>query len=145
MIQKESCVQIVRHIDLEFQSLLTNCSNDFGLTDPFVLRDSPLALTMLDEEMTWINLKRSVNVVEAQSMKFSLGFRSVVASARMKPDQNIAVVPINDQRKLWNIPFIESKARRIDSPRPFLKMTHSLFETMIKHGVNNSFWLSNYR
>jgi hypothetical protein len=142
MIKKKSGIEIVREIDLKLQPLLADISDDFRLTDPFILRDPPLPLTMLNKEMARIDLKRAVNVVETQLVKCGLGLGSVVASARVKPHKDIAVIPIDHQRKLWDITLIQPKARSGNSPRPFLQVAHSFFESIIKHLVNKSFELS---
>ncbi len=65
MIKKEPRIEIVGNIDLELQPLLTDRSDDFGLTYPFVLRDPPLTLAVLYKEATRIDLERPVNVIEA--------------------------------------------------------------------------------
>ncbi len=77
-------------------------------------------------------------------MKCGLGFGGVIASARVKPDQYIPVVPIDDEGKLWNITLVEAKAWGVDSSRPFLEMAHSFFKSVVKHVVDNSCELSNY-
>ena len=134
MVQEQPDVEVVAQVHLEEQALLPHRAHRRRLVEPLVLVEPLLAPTELAVQPIRRDRQAPEDLLGGERLERTPLLVGVVLRAVIEPGDHVAVVPIDDQRKLGDVAFVDAEALDVEATRPLAQVTEALLEPVGEHG-----------